>query len=107
MQEDLTSAHVDPRAYLRPIWARKWWILGVVVLTTLATYAYYNHKPDQFTSTASVYVKGSAIDQLISNGVSFVDDQRNTADQAQLLTTVPVAREVARKLHSHGDPRAL
>ena len=35
------------------------------------------------------------------------DQQRNTADQAELLTSRPVARSVARKIGFRGDPNAL
>src|SRR5213592_4521358 len=55
VQEEFTTAHVDPRAYLRPIWARKWYILAAVVLVTAGTYVYFNHKPRQYNASAQVY----------------------------------------------------
>lgn len=107
MQEELTRAHVDPRAYLRPIWARKWYILAAVVIATAATYAYYNHKPKEYRASASIYVKSSALDQVLGGGFVFTDDQRNTANQAALLRTRSVAKEVAKKIGFKGDPGAL
>lgn len=107
MQEDLTAAHVDPRAYLRPIWARKWYILAAVIVTTAATYFYYDHKPREYRATASVFVKSSALDQALAGGFTFTDDQRNTANQAALIRTRSVAKEVAQDIGYKGDPGAL
>src|SRR4051794_23695382 len=101
------SQQIDPRAYLRPIWARKWMILGVVVLATALTYVYYSHRPKVYTSATDIFVRSSPVDQLITGNVGYVDDQRNTADQAQLVDSRSVAQQVAKKYGFNADPGAL
>ena len=58
-----SAESLDPRIYLRPIWARKWIILAVVAIVTGATYVYYERKPPEYRATAEVYVKQSQVDQ--------------------------------------------
>ena len=98
---------LDLRQYLRPVWARKWWILLVVVAATAVTYVYYDHKPRQYRAATSIFIKSSELEQALSQGVTYTDD-RTTADQASLLTTTGVAERTARKIHYRGaNPRDL
>jgi Mrp family chromosome partitioning ATPase/capsular polysaccharide biosynthesis protein len=98
---------VDLRQYLRPVWARKWWILLVVVATTAATYLYYDHKPRLYRSATSIFIQTSELDQALNQGSSFTDD-RTTANQASLLLTSVVAQAAARRVgYTDANPRAL
>src|SRR3954454_23492105 len=108
MQPDALSQNaIDPRNYLRPVWARKWWILAIVIAATAAAYAYSAHKAKQYRATAEIYVKSSALDQILVGEVSYVDDERNTANQAKLLRSRTVAEGVAKRIGFQGDPGAL
>jgi polysaccharide biosynthesis transport protein len=98
---------VDLRQYLRPVWARKWWILLVVVVATAATYVYYDRKPRLYRASTSIFIKTSELDQALNQGYSYTDD-RTTANQASLLLTSVVAKKVARDVGYNGaNPRAL
>src|SRR5688572_8343094 len=44
------SQNLDVRDYLRPLWARRYLILGLVVIVTIGTYVYYDRQPDQFSA---------------------------------------------------------
>lgn len=98
---------LDLRQYLRPIWARKWWIILVVVAATAATYVYYDHKPRLYRASTSIFIQSSELEQALSQGVTYTDD-RTTADQASLLTSTAVAQRVAQQIGYRGhDPRDL
>src|SRR3954453_13749413 len=107
MQPDAPSQHaIDPRNYLRPVWARKWWILAIVVAATAAAYAYSAHQAKQYRATAQIFVKSSALDQILVGEISSVDDERNTANQAELLRSRSGAEGVAKRSGFQGDPAA-
>jgi Mrp family chromosome partitioning ATPase/capsular polysaccharide biosynthesis protein len=98
---------VDPRQYLRPVWARKWMILAIVIIATAATYLYENHKPRVYEASSQIFVQTSAVDQTLGSSLAFVDDQRVTANQARLVDTRTVAQNVAKRIGYKGDPGAL
>jgi Mrp family chromosome partitioning ATPase/capsular polysaccharide biosynthesis protein len=97
---------ITARQFLQPV-ARRWWmILLSVAIITGATYGFYASKPDQYRTSTSVFVKGSELAAALGGAV-YVDDQRNTANQAQLLQSEAVARKVAENIGYEGDPRNL
>ena len=95
---------VDFRAYLRPIAARKWWIIGVVIAITAATYVTVNHKPKVYEAATSVFIQPSNDAGLFSQGadavVSSLTGLKAAANQAELLQSRAVAADVKRKLKS-------
>jgi Mrp family chromosome partitioning ATPase/capsular polysaccharide biosynthesis protein len=100
-------ARVDPRAYLRPVWARKWLILLILVAATGATYYHYERQPKVYEASTQIFVQTSAVDQVLGGSVTYVDNARVTANQAKLIATRQVAESVASKLGFRGDPGAL
>jgi succinoglycan biosynthesis transport protein ExoP len=98
----------DLRQLLRPIWARKWWILAVVVLTTAATYKYFSDKPKEFRSTTAIFVQQSELESALFGGSGSFGDDRTVSNQASLLRTAAVVRAVAREPQFRGeDPGSL
>lgn len=96
----------DLRQLLRPIWARKWWILAVVILTTAATYQYYNQQAKQFRSTTAIFVQQSELESALFEGSSSFGDDRTVSNQASLLRTAAVVRAVAGKPGFRGETQA-
>lgn len=90
--------------YTRPLRDRLLLIVGLTVAVAVATYVYYDRKPDVFVASTSIYLSSSNPNSLTSSGVG-VDD-RTTLSQATLLTTRAVAVRVARQLR-FGSPDAL
>ncbi len=107
-QPTTASETPDLRQLLRPIWARKWWILGVVVVTTAATYKYYSDQPKQFRASTAIFVQQSELESALFGGSYSFGDDRTVSNQASLLRTSAVVRAVARQPEFRGeDPRAL
>src|ERR1044072_2451365 len=102
-----SDAATDLRQFVRPIWARHWMITALVVLVTVATFVYYDRRPDRFRAESTIFVQTSELEQSLFGVLSFSGSERTTANQARLLRTEDVAREVARRIGYRGDPRAL
>jgi succinoglycan biosynthesis transport protein ExoP len=102
----LTTETADLRDYLRPIWQRKWLILFVLAAVTAGTYLYYENKPNQYRSSAKIFVEASSVDRILFGGTAFRDD-RNTQNQATLLRTTEAAENVAKKLGTGDSPGSL
>lgn len=101
-------ARVDPRAYLRPVWAKKWLILLIVAASTAGTYFYFDEKPRVYEASTQIFVQTSIIDQAVGGSdVALVNSARVTANQAKLISTRSVAVNVAEKLGFEGDPGTL
>lgn len=96
----------DLRQLLRPIWARKWWILAVVILTTAATYQYFDHQTKQFRSTTAIFVQQSELEAALFEGSSNFGDDRTISNQASLLRTAAVVRAITRKPEFRGETQA-
>lgn len=106
---DPTRDQVDAREYFRPLLRRKWLILATVIVVTAAAYVYTANKPERYRATAQLFIKQSEIDAALgAGGITIgVDEERVTANQAQLLKTPEVARQVAQQIDYQGDPLAL
>src|SRR6187401_3142822 len=89
-----TNDNVDVGDYFRPIWRWKVPIVLLVLVVTGLTYTYYSNQPKVYSSSTSIFVGGSEDGLTGEAGPS----ERSLANQAQLLQTRPVAREVAKKL---------
>jgi Mrp family chromosome partitioning ATPase len=108
MQTELTDQIVQPdlRAYLRPLWTRKWLILAIVAIVAGATYAYYDSKPRVYTTGSSIYVGQSDAQTALGQAQSFQSD-RTLQNTATLLKTKALAERVAKRLEYKGAPTAL
>jgi capsular exopolysaccharide synthesis family protein len=104
MEPDLRT-DVSLRDYLEPLRARWWLVLGLVVLMTGGTFAWYSHKPDIFKASTKIYVAQEA-NPLLGVNAGF-SDARTVQNQATLLTSSDVASVVARRISYQGDPNSL
>jgi non-specific protein-tyrosine kinase len=96
----------DLRDYLRPIIARWWLVVLVVGIATVGTYVYSERLPKEYSAATSLFVANSVTDKLLI-GADAGPTDRDVANIAGLITSVPVARGVARKTGYRGDPRDL
>lgn len=106
-QNDQISDQLTARQFLQPVFRRWWLILLTVALVTGLTYAYYDSKPKQYRTSTQIFVQGSELAAALGGQSFFTDDERNTLNQATLLTSASVAADVAEKIDFTGDPRAL
>src|SRR4051794_15692727 len=105
MQSALRQADLGLRDYLEPIRVRWWLLLGIVVLITGATYGYYARQDKVYRTSTKLFVGQESI-PLLGVGAGFSDD-RTVENQATLLTSLDVARVVARRINFSGPPQAL
>jgi polysaccharide biosynthesis transport protein len=99
------TKQADLRDLVSPIWRRRWLILAIVVVSTTATYVASSHQDKRYRAQTRVFVSASVI-QAILNGPSGGTD-RDTQDQAQLMTSRPVAKAVIKRLRLAETPNAL
>jgi Mrp family chromosome partitioning ATPase/capsular polysaccharide biosynthesis protein len=97
----------DLREFVRPIWRRRWLVVAVVVVTTIATYVYNEHKPSQYRSSTQIFLQASEVDQALNGAGGTFQGDRNIVNQASLLRTPAIARVVAKDIGFRGDPAAL
>src|ERR1035441_8774240 len=96
--ENQTEA-LDVRAYLRPIWRRKWIVLPIVVVATAATYFISSSQQKTYVASASLYVQAADPTQNIAgSGFQGPPSSQSVADVAQLVVSEAAASEVARQL---------
>jgi Mrp family chromosome partitioning ATPase/capsular polysaccharide biosynthesis protein len=86
----------DLRSYIGPVWQRKWLILVVVLVATVATYIFYDNKPRVYQSGAQLFVGTSTIDSVLYGFTSGRDD-RYVQNQVILMQSQQ-SREAARNL---------
>lgn len=96
----------DIRELIRPL-RRRWWLMaGVALLVSAATYMHYRDQPARYAASTSVFVQRSALDG-IGGGSNDTTASRTVKNQAQLLQTRSVAKQVAKDLGYTGSPDAL
>jgi Mrp family chromosome partitioning ATPase len=96
----------DFRDYLRPILTRWWLVLLVVGIATAGTYVYSERLPKEYTSATSLYVSNPVTDKILF-GANEAPTDRDVANIAALITSLPVARTVAHETGYRGPPRDL
>jgi tyrosine-protein kinase len=90
---------LDARAYLQPIWRRKWLILAVTVLAAAGTYFISDRQTKQYVTSAQVYVQVADPVGAVGNpSIGAVRDDRSLRDVATLFTARPVLEGVAQRL---------
>lgn len=87
----------DLRMYIAPLWQRKWLILAIVALTTVATYVYFDSKPRVYEANATLFVGASTVDQFLY-GFSSDRTDRNVDNQVRIINSQPTMDEAARIL---------
>jgi Mrp family chromosome partitioning ATPase/capsular polysaccharide biosynthesis protein len=98
-EQDLQSEELDLRAYLRPMWRRKWIILAIVVVAAGGTYFLSNRQAKSYVSSGTIFVQvadpATAATNPATSGAPSPIDLQNAA---QLLTSPAVARAASQIL---------
>src|SRR4051794_26807903 len=97
--------HLTLRDYAAPVLSRAWLVVAIVVAITGGAYYYYSQKDQIYKASTKLYVAQES-DPLVGVGAGFSDD-RTVENQATLLTSLDVAKVVARKIRYAGSPAAL
>lgn len=95
----------DARDLIDPLWQRKWLLLAIVAAAAVGTYALSSQRSERFRAASRVLVQGSAVQGVLAQQSSSPD--RDTADQAQLVTSRAVAQGVISKLRLRETPQDL
>ena len=88
---------LDLRALVAPLWQRRWLIVAIVVAATAGTYLVASLRADRYRATATVLVENAAVRGILNEPL-LTSPERATADQALLITSLPVAERVVREL---------
>jgi len=90
---------LDIRAYLRPIWRRKWILLAIVLVAAAATYVISSRQSPEYTATAQLYVQeADPTVNLNSSAPVNPPSTQQIADVAQLVSAQSVTNAVARQI---------
>jgi Mrp family chromosome partitioning ATPase/capsular polysaccharide biosynthesis protein len=87
-QPQTSSDGIDLRAYLRPIWRRKWIILTITIIAGAATFFVTHSQTKRYTATTRLYL-------VYSNPAAVVGGQAPTPPAAQDLLNVATLLESA------------
>jgi polysaccharide biosynthesis transport protein len=104
-QVEPDNAPLTLRDYLSPVLARKWWVIGFVIVLAAAGYAYGAGKPPVYKASTQLYVAQQG-NPALGVGAGFTSD-RTIADQAALVTTKEVSAIVAQQIGYRGSPQSL
>src|SRR5919199_701875 len=87
----------------------QWWLIALcVVLSTAVAVAYAETRPRDYRATAKLLLQqDNPNSQLAGTGAPFIDPVRQAATDQQLITSAPVAAQVAKDLHLGSRAEAL
>lgn len=97
----------DLRDIVGPVWRRKWLVLAIVVLGTVATYLASAQREKSYRAVTQVFVSDSQVQTLLNSASALAGTDRDTQDQAQILLSRPVAQGVIDRLALKETPGAL
>jgi Mrp family chromosome partitioning ATPase/capsular polysaccharide biosynthesis protein len=101
MQEPFNEQETfDVRAYLRPVWRRRWIILLIVVLATAATYVLAARQHNEYVASTDVYI--TVVDPATAIGAvapTTPPTAQGMQDVATLFTAQAITAGVYQKLH--------
>jgi uncharacterized protein involved in exopolysaccharide biosynthesis len=109
MTTTTAESQLTLRDYLRPAWQRRWAILVLVALATVAAYAYYHSRPARYSTSTELYVRSSSV-SIPSTGGGTPNPQaaeRGVQDLATLTESLAVASLAKRELRSAAEPHTL
>lgn len=106
MSEPILTQESDLRAFISPLYQRRWLILAIVVIATAATYLISAGRVEKFTASTKVNVQGSQLQELLGAPTN-VNAARNAQNQAQIVGSKEVALAVIRQLHLDESPTSL
>ncbi len=93
----------DVSRFLDPLWNHRWLIALIVILGTGGTFLLSSSRADQYQATAKVLIETGAVREalgLVNPGYS-----RSTANEAQLIQSLPVAELAARELKGNSSAK--
>ena len=96
----------DLRRQLAPVLVRKWLILGVVLVSVVATYLLSDQATARYRAQTQLYIENNAAGALVSDAVQSSTD-RTTQNVAQLVASRAVASAVTRDLRLPQSPESL
>lgn len=103
-----TSERADIREYLRPLLRRWWLILGIAIAVAAVTYQHFSGQPPRYTAGTRLMIQPSALNSVFTGQITLSGDPDRVANnQATLIQSNAVARQVAKDLGFQGDPRVL
>ena len=105
-ESGISTATADLRDFVGPVWRRRWLVLAIIMLSTVATYTASERKEDRYRATTQVFVASANIATIVGGGES-LGTERTTLDQAKLLRSRPVTEAVKARLHLPDSPSAL
>jgi Mrp family chromosome partitioning ATPase len=91
---------LDLRAYLRPIWRRKWIVLAITIVAAAATYLISSREQKVYSTSTRLYIQDADPTLDITAPGSFgTPSEEQVANVAQLITAAPVTNAVTHTLH--------
>jgi Mrp family chromosome partitioning ATPase len=91
----------DPRSYLRTVLTRWWLILPVVVIVTVGTYIYYDHKPKTYTASTQLLFQQSPLNEVLV-GSGSGNSKSAVENLALLVQTHGIAQRAKAELEKEG-----
>jgi Mrp family chromosome partitioning ATPase/capsular polysaccharide biosynthesis protein len=92
------SDTLDIRAYLRPIWRRKWIVLAIAVLAGAATYYVSSREAKRYIATASLYVSNANPVGVLEGQAATPPSGPDLVNDAFLITSQPNTDSVYTRL---------
>jgi non-specific protein-tyrosine kinase len=89
---------VDVRAYLRPIWRRKWIIVAIAVLAAVGTYLVSSHQTKRYVASTQLYIQTANPTQVVQGQTSAAPSPQILADDATQIESAQAATAAARAL---------
>ncbi len=93
----------DASKFLDPLWSHRWLIALIVILGTGGTFLLSSSRADQYKATAKVLVELSAVQKAL--GIVQPGYSDSTANEAQLIQSLPVAELAARELKGNSSAK--
>jgi capsular exopolysaccharide synthesis family protein len=89
---------VDIRAYLRPIWRRKWIIVVIAVLAGVGTYLVSSHQQKRYVAQTQLYVQTANPTQVVQGQAAAAPSAQILADNATQIESAQAAAAAAKAL---------
>lgn len=99
------SQKVSAATLLQPLWTRKWALLTLMILVSVATYMYYSRQANRYKATSTLLIGADRTQQSIQRSSSPISG-RQVQNEADVASSRPVAARAARELRVPGGAAA-
>jgi Mrp family chromosome partitioning ATPase/capsular polysaccharide biosynthesis protein len=89
---------VDVRAYLRPIWRRKWLVIAITLLAGVGTYLVSSHQTKRYVAQTQLYVQTANPVQVVQGQAALGPSAQTLSDNATQIESVQSQQAAARAL---------